>query len=187
MDARIQVLIAMLFFAVLAFLAGILLWKHQTKGELTLKALLQRSAPHGPLVACAYSGSGDRNGNVYTADLTTAETGETTLIIRQKQQLGVPLEAAVYRADKDALEQLSAIVEHYNMAAWTQLPPAEHPLPESFDTGISLIFTDTYVHISYASALPDEAFDALHQLQSCLFQWQREDRLLERYTEDDER
>lgn len=183
MDGRVKVLITLLVFAVLAFFAGILLWKQQTKGEITMRTLLRRSAPHGPLVSCTYSRSGDSNGNVYTAQLDRTEDGEITLTIRQKTWHNEPLEISVYRADADAIEQLSAIVEKYNMAAWTDLPMSDHVLLDGPSTGIGLDFTDTYVSISYNAALPDKAFDALRELSSCLFQWKQEDRLIEHYIE----
>ncbi len=168
------------------------------QGKITLAKLMKLpEKTHGPLRECGYSSSGDMNGNTYRVALAAAENGEMVLTIEESPAFWEPLEVRKYRADDDALEQMAAIVARYHLMCWDVLPQDTEMIAlDAPSTGVWMTWDDSAlggfawesVRISYDAKKPSEGWEILREFTSCLFQWETDERLLERYqvTEEEE-
>lgn len=149
------------------------------------------SAGLGELVSCSHSASGDMNGNYYHAELRAADDGGLVLTVGESPDHMTPITVREYRADDDALDQLRAIIDKYDMVVWDDLPMGEFFPLDAAGNSISMEFAssepDGYPE-SYSvdrySDLPDEGFEAYDAFMKCLFQWKIEDRLIREYIQE---
>ena len=144
------------------------------------------SAALGPLLSCSHNASGDMNGNLYSATLERAEDGSMALVVLESPDHMTPATVSTYRADDDALDQMRAIIDRYDMTRWDDLPMSDmFPLDAAgrsitmrFDDGEG--FWDSYT-VDYYSELPEEGPEAFDAFLDCLFQWATPERLVDQH------
>ena len=151
-----------------------------------------RMGPRGTLVEIRWESSGNKQGGSYKTDLEADENGELRLTAYTSDFYYEPYSVNVYRADDDALEQLSSIIDRYGIAAWSKLPmDRENVQLDGLSTSVAMVFEKEkngsskreYATVYYESRLPVGALDALNELTDCLEQWAVPERLLDAHYE----
>ncbi len=152
----------------------------------------KRTGDHGTLVEVCWKSDGNKQGSSYETILKADENGELRLTAYTSEFYYEPYSVNVYRADDDALEQLSSIIDRYNITAWSKLPmDRENVQLDGLSTSVAMIFEKEkngsnkreYATVYYESKLPDGALDALKEVTDCMEQWAVPERLLDAHYE----
>lgn len=88
-----------------------------SKGE--LYKLMDKEVKHGEYLKIKYSSSGDMNGNLDTIELDV-KTG--VLTTQYAAMHSDPIEVNEYKIKQEDIDRIIAIIEEYNLVAWSELP-----------------------------------------------------------------
>ncbi len=157
---------------------------------LVLSSSCAKANEHGPLVRCATYRGGGMDGGSSRAELSEKD-GQTVLVTAVSRYWNAPFRVSEYRADDDALPQLKEIADKYGMAAWHDLPYSELIALDAPSTSYVLVFDDSalngmpYETVSFSldQKLPRKGSEGVKALSSCLRQWEKDSRLIDRHWE----
>ena len=88
-----------------------------SRGE--LYKLMDKEVKHGEYLKIKYSSSGDMNGNLDTIELDV-KTG--VLTTQYAAMHSDPIEVNEYKIKQEDIDRIIAIIEEYNLVAWSELP-----------------------------------------------------------------
>lgn len=147
----------------------------------------------GTLIECSCSSGGGMTGG--HSDIRLKQTADgITLTIEDQPWFGALIKTTVYRADDDALAQVQAHVDRFDLTRWVDLPPTDLIVLDAPSIHYELDYDNTrnggrateYYVIDGDVQPPKGDEGALYELSRLMTQWAEDDRLLSRTWTDTE-